>query len=260
MATLAQGWHIQVRVIKALLIRELYTRFGRDNIGFLWMMVEPALFPALVAVMWSFLKGPEEHGISVIAYVITGYVPLTLFRQAVSRCAGLFTANGSLMYHRQIKLLDFILVRFLIEMIGAMMAFIFIALVLMYIGLFPVPANPGILIAGWALYSLFTLSLCLVLAPLSEVSEVLEKFLPVTTYIVIPFSGTFNQVSWLPPEQRGYVAWSPFVNAMEMIRYGVFGNNVEPYYDVWVPLGASLVCMVLGLALCRRVRRILVVE
>lgn len=260
MASLAQGWHIQVRVIKALLIRELYTRFGRDNIGFLWMMVEPALFPALVAVMWSFLKGPEEHGISVIAYVITGYVPLTLFRHAVSRCAGLFSANGSLMYHRQIKLLDFIFVRFLIEMIGTMMAFIFIAVVLMYLELFPLPANPGILIAGWALYSLFTFSLCLVLAPLSEVSEVLEKFLPVTTYVVIPFSGTFNQVSWLGAEQRAYVMWSPFVNAMEMIRYGVFGYNVEPYYNVWVPLGASLVCMVLGLALCRRVRRILVVE
>jgi capsular polysaccharide transport system permease protein len=45
-----------------------------------------------------------------------------------------------------------------------------------------------------------------------------------------------------------------------MIRYGVFGNNVDPYYNVWVPLGASLVCMVVGLALCRRVRRSLVVE
>jgi capsular polysaccharide transport system permease protein len=259
-ASLAQGWHIQQRVIKALLIRELYTRFGRDNIGFLWMMVEPALFPALVALMWSFLKGPEEHGISVIAYVITGYVPLTLFRHAVSRCAGVFSANSSLMYHRQIKLLDFIFVRFLIEAIGAMMAFAFIAIVLMYFGLFPVPPKPGYLLAGWALYCLFTLSVCLILAPLSEVSEVLEKFLPVTTYVMIPFSGTFNQVSWLAPDLREFLMWSPFVSAMEMIRYGVFGHNVDPYYNVWVPLGASLVCMVVGLALCRRVRRSLVVE
>ncbi len=68
MASLVKGWGIQTRVIKALMIRELSTRFGRENIGFLWMMVEPLLFPALVAIIWRLLKGPEEHGISVIAF------------------------------------------------------------------------------------------------------------------------------------------------------------------------------------------------
>ena len=38
---LAAGWRIQRRVIGALMIRELITRFGRENIGFLWVMVEP---------------------------------------------------------------------------------------------------------------------------------------------------------------------------------------------------------------------------
>jgi capsular polysaccharide transport system permease protein len=260
MASLAQGWAIQTRVIKALMIRELSTRFGRENIGFLWMMVEPLLFPTLVAFMWRFMRGPEEHGISIIAYVVSGYVPLTLFRHAVNRSAGVFTANSSLMYHRQIKLLDFILVRFLIEMIGAMMSFLFIAIVLIYFDLFPVPANPGALLAGWALYCLFSFSLCLVLAPLSEVSEVLEKFLPVTTYIVIPFSGTFNQVSWLAPSVQQVMLWSPFVDAMELIRYGIFGEDVDPVYSVSVPIIGSLIFLVVGLMLCRRVRRSLVVE
>jgi capsular polysaccharide transport system permease protein len=260
MPTLAQGWRIQVRVVKALLIRELSTRFGRENIGFLWMMVEPLLFPALVAIMWRFLKGPEEHGISIMAFIVTGYVPLTLFRHAVSRSAGVFTANGSLMYHRQIGLLDFILVRFLIEMIGSMMAFSFIAAILVYFDLFPIPEYPIYLLSGWLLYCWFTFSVCLILAPLSEVSEVVEKFLPVTTYIMIPFSGTFNQVSWLSPHLRDYMLWSPFVDAMEMIRYGVFGDAVDPYFSVRVPITASMICMLVGLILCRRVRRGLVVE
>jgi len=139
MASFAQGWSIQIRVIKALLIRELSTRFGRENIGFLWMIVEPLLFPALVGLMWRILKGPEEHGISVVAYVITGYVPLTFFRHAISRCAGVFTANSSLMYHKQIKLLDFIFVRFFIEVIGSMTSFSIIVLICIYFDIFPVP-------------------------------------------------------------------------------------------------------------------------
>jgi capsular polysaccharide transport system permease protein len=258
--SLAAGWRTQRRVIGALMIRELVTRFGRENIGFLWMMVEPLLFAVLVGIVWRFIKGPEEHGISVVAFVATGYIPLTLFRHVLGRSIRLFSANGSLMYHRQVKILDFMLVRFLIEVIGSMMAFVFIAAVLMAVDEFPVPADVGTLIIGWMIYCLFTFAVCLVLAPLSEISDVLEKLVPVTTYIMIPFSGTFNMVSWLTPEAQNVMYYSPFVHAMEMIRYGVFGVRVNAQWDVSVPIGASLVLLIIGLSLCRRVRRTLVVE
>jgi capsular polysaccharide transport system permease protein len=242
------------------MIRELVTRFGRENIGFLWMMVEPLLFAVLVGIVWRFIKGPEEHGISVVAFVATGYIPLTLFRHVLGRSIRLFSANGSLMYHRQVKILDFMLVRFLIEVIGSMMAFVFIAAVLMAVDEFPVPADVGTLIIGWMIYCLFTFAVCLVLAPLSEISDVLEKLVPVTTYIMIPFSGTFNMVSWLTPEAQNVMYYSPFVHPMEMIRYGVFGVRVNAQWDISVPIGASLVLLIIGLSLCRRVRRTLVVE
>ena len=260
MASIKQGWRIQTRVISALMIRELNTRFGRENIGFLWIMAEPLLFAGLVAVVWRFMKGPEEHGVSVIAFVVSGYLPLTLFRHAVSRSVSAFVANGSLLYHRQIKIVDFILVRFLIEMFGGMLAYVVISGALIYFDLFPVPADFGLLIAGWMIYSFFTLSLCLIIAPLSEMSEVLEKFIPVTTYIMIPFSGTFNMTSWLVPKAQEVMFWSPPVHAMEMMRAGIFGDLVQPHYDVTVPIVFSMTCVLIGLALCRRVRRTLVVE
>jgi capsular polysaccharide transport system permease protein len=257
---LAAGWRIQRRVISALMIRELVTRFGRENIGFLWMMAEPLLFAVLVGIMWRSLHGPEEHGVSVVAFIASGYIPLTLFRQSMIRATRVFSVNASLLYHRQIKILDFIFVRFLIEAIGAMMAFTFIAIVLMAMNEFPTPADIGSLLAGWFLYCLFTFSLCLVLAPLSEMSDVLEKLLPVTTYVMIPFSGTFTMVSWLAPQVQPFMLYSPFVSAMELIRQGIFGESVHAMWDITVPISASAILTVIGLTLCRRVRRELVVE
>jgi capsular polysaccharide transport system permease protein len=260
MGSFAAGWRIQRRVIGALMVRELVTRFGRENIGFLWVMAEPLMFAVLVGVMWRFMKGPEEHGVSVIAFVASGYIPLTLFRQAVMRVVRVFTVNSSLMYHRQIKVVDFVLVRFLIEMIGAMMAYVFVAALLMALNEFPIPADMGALLMGWFLYCLFTFSLCLVLAPLSEMSDVLEKIMPVTTYIMIPFSGTFNMVAWLTPGAQNAMYYSPFVHGMEMMRYGIFGGRVNAQWDVTVPIAASMFFLLIGLAMCRRVRRELVVE
>jgi capsular polysaccharide transport system permease protein len=259
-AKFAEGWRIQRRVISALMARELVTRFGRENIGFLWIMVEPLLFAGLVGIVWRYMKGPEEHGVSVVAFVATGYIPLTLFRHAVSRSTKVFSVNGSLLYHRQIKVLDFIFVRFFIEVIGAMMAFVFIGAVLYVLGEFPMPADLGALIFGWLLYCMFTFALCLVLAPISEMSEMLEKLTPITLYIMIPFSGTFSMLSWMTPNLQHIMLMSPFVSPMELMRHGVFGERVHAIWDLTVPITTTAILLLLGLVMCRRVRRELVVE
>lgn len=257
---LKNSWSIQVRVIHALMIRELITRFGRENIGFLWIMAEPLLFAGLVGLLWHFTHGATEHGVSVVAFVATGYIPITLFRHGVARSIAVFTANQSLLYHRQVKIVDFILSRFIIEILGGMMAYLFMAVVLIGFEEFPIPADMGLLIAGWLLYAYFCFSLCLVIAPLSEVNEVMEKFIPVTTYIMIPFSGLFYMVSWVTPEAREFLLLSPFVNGMEMMRKGIWGDDVTAYYNLWNPIICSTIMTMIGLVLCRRVRRKLNVE
>lgn len=242
------------------MVRELITRFGRENIGFLWIMAEPLLFAVLVGIVWTYLHGPEEHGINMVAFIATGYIPLTFFRTAFARSVNAMRINSSLLYHRQVKIVDIVLVRFLIEMLGAMMAYVFIGLVLMSLGLFPMPHDVGMFIAGWLLYSFFVFSVCILASPLSEASEVIEKLSPVVTYVMIPFSGTFNLAMWLTPEARYYLLFSPPVSGMEMMRYGIFGEVVRPYYSLSNALTFCIVATMLGLAFCRKVRRDLAVE
>lgn len=260
MARFRDGFSVQVRVVQALTSRELMTRFGRQNIGFLWIMVEPLLFAGLVGLVWSYLRGPEAYGLSILAFVVTGYIPLTFLRHSFGRSASIFVANSALLYHRQVKVIDFILVRVLIEAIGAMMAFLFAAIVLIFFDVFPVPSHVGALVTGWALYAFFVLCVCTVLAPLSELSEVVEKLVPISVYISIPFSGVFNLASWMPPNVREALMWSPMVSGMELMRYGVFGDVITPYYNVGRALSVSLVCLLVGLILCRRVRRMMSVQ
>ena len=164
------------------------------------------------------------------------------------------------MYHRQIKILDMLLVRFLIELLGHMMAYLFIALVLGAFGFFPVPYDLGFLMLGWFYYAAFTFAVGVVVAPLSEISEVVEKIMPVTIYIMIPFSGAFYLVSSLYDSAAAAVLYSPPVHGMEMMRYGVFGPSIDPQFDYLYPLTFIVPCMLLGLLLCRYVRRDLVVE
>jgi hypothetical protein len=45
-----KGLKVQARVLNALMIRELMMRYGRGNIGFLWLIVEPM-------ILWG--RGPQ---------------------------------------------------------------------------------------------------------------------------------------------------------------------------------------------------------
>ena len=259
MASFSKGLRVQLKVVKALMIRELVTRFGRDNIGFLWIMAEPLLFAGLVGVVWSYVRGPEYHGISMIAFVATGYIPLTFMRSSFGRSAKIFQTNSALLYHRQVKILDFIFVRVSIEAVGAMMAYIFAGIVLIFLGHFPFPNDVGALVAGWAIYVFFVFAVASMLAPLSEMSETVEKLVPISVYLAIPFSGVFNMASWLPAPMRDALMWSPLVSGMELMRYGLFGDLVTPYYDVTRAVGVTLAFLFFGLILCRRVRRTLTI-
>ena len=71
-------------------------------------------------------------------------------------------------------------------------------------------------------------------------SDVLEKLVPVTTYMMIPFSGAFNMTSWLTPEAQKVMYYSPFVQSMELMRYGIFGSRVNAQWDICVPFAASI--------------------
>jgi hypothetical protein len=43
--------------------------------GFLWVIGEPILFCAGVAIVWTAIRPAREHGLAMTAMVVTGYIP-----------------------------------------------------------------------------------------------------------------------------------------------------------------------------------------
>ena len=48
-----KGWKVQARVITALMLRDAMMRYGRENIGFVWVILEPMLLCTGVMILWS---------------------------------------------------------------------------------------------------------------------------------------------------------------------------------------------------------------
>ena len=109
---------IQRRVLGALIMRETYTRFGRENLGFAWMYGEFLIFAMPVIVMWRVIRGHTEHGLLVVPFVWSGYLPILLFRHIGGRMLYAVRGNIALFYHRNVTPFDAVLSRMAVEIFG----------------------------------------------------------------------------------------------------------------------------------------------
>src|ERR1039457_6484233 len=239
---------IQMRVIGALLMREVLTRYGRHNIGFMWLFVEPMLFTLGVTALWTFAKANHGSNLPIVAFAITGYSSVLLWRNMPARCVGAVEPNLSLMYHRNVKVIDVFAARLLLEAAGATTSFIVLSIMFISIGWMQPPQDIFKILLGWFMLAWFGASLALLMGCLSARTEIVEKLWHPTAYLLFPLSGAGFMVDWLPPTAQKILLCLPMVHGVEILREGYFGNLVRSHYNIPYMASFCLGLTILALA------------
>jgi ABC-type polysaccharide/polyol phosphate export permease len=251
---------IQFRVIGALLMREVLTRYGRHNIGFLWLFVEPMLFTGGITALWTFTKSVHGSNLPIVAFAVTGYSTVLMWRNMPSRCNNAIEPNFSLMYHRNVKVIDLFAARILLEIAGTTTSFVALSLLFHSIGWMDPPEDIIKVIFGWFMLAWFGAGLGLLMGALSARSELVEKIWHPISYLMFPLSGAVFMVDWLPPVAQKLILLLPMVHGVEMLREGYFGSMVHAHYDLTYMAMCCLVLTLLGLAQERIVSRQVIPE
>jgi capsular polysaccharide transport system permease protein len=259
-ASLWESFRIQLRVIGALLMREVLTRFGRHNIGFMWMFVEPMIFTLGVTILWNIMGLSKGGGITITAFVLTGYSTVLLWRNVPGRCIMALQPNFSLMFHRSVKPIDVYISRILLEVTGATISFVILTIVFHSIGLVPLPYDYITVWAAWLLLAWFAAAVGMLIGALSEQSDIVDKLWHPAMYLLIPLSGSFSMASALPPAFRDILLLNPTVHCNEMMRDGFFGPGHEWFYSVGYIVVFNMALTLLALAQVRYVSKTLVLS
>jgi ABC-2 type transport system permease protein/capsular polysaccharide transport system permease protein len=246
-------WAIHRRVIGALVLREMLTRYGRNNIGFLWLFVEPMLFTLVVVAIRSALRPVLVGNIPVVAFAITGWPSMMLWRNMPGRIIGALKSNRTLLHHRQVRILDIYVSRILLEFMATSTSFVIIGLVLYATGWLTAPEDVLPVVAGWLLLGWFGASLALVIGSLSERWELVAHLWRPASYILMPLSGIAFVVDALPQGLQRVALWLPMLNALEFLRDGWFGSTFNAHYDLGYVITFNLCATFFGLSLVRKV-------
>jgi capsular polysaccharide transport system permease protein len=258
--SLADCWRIQRRVIWALLLREILTRYGRHNIGFLWLFVEPMLFTVGVTALWTATKAVHGSSLPIVAFAVTGYSSVLLWRNMPARCIMAMEPNFGLLYHRNVRPIDIYLSRLVLEAAGAGISFVVLMLFFHFVGWLALPEDVLEVIAAWLMLAWMGTGLALFIGSLSEFSEMVEKLWHPTQYLLFPLSGAAFLVDALPVQAQHYVLLLPMVHGVEMLREGYFGSQMVAHYSLAYMAVWNAVLTLLGLAQVRKVSMTLELE
>ena len=218
------------------MMREIITRYGREGLGFLWLIAEPLLFCFGVIIMWSFIKPEYEHGVRLGPFVMTGYMSLLLMRHQIGYCLGALQANVGLLHHRQVSVLAIYISRTTLEFMGTTGAFVVVYVALIIAGQVTAPKDWILLYFGWLLLGWMSMGMAILLSALAMRFEMLERIVQLFTYVLIPVSGAFFMVAWLPDKFQEAYLLIPLPHGIEMLRAGVFGEFVETHHNGWYAL------------------------
>jgi capsular polysaccharide transport system permease protein len=229
-------------------------RYGRDNIGFAWVILEPMILTAGVITIWSATAASTKYGIKAVEFIMTGYTMLTLWRHMTNSMVLLFRRSAPLLYHRSISLFDIVFSKACLEFTGASVALLLVWGTLNAFGVVANVARLDIMILGWLMMAWLAAATGMLVAAMTEFSEATERFVQPFQYLAIPLSGAFAMVDWLPKWGQDAILLNPMVHGFEIFRAGYFGPSVVTHFSYGYMSAWAFVLTFFGFVAVHRVR------
>jgi capsular polysaccharide transport system permease protein len=248
-ASLWRQFAVQRRVIWALVMREAMTMYGREGLGVLWVIAEPAMFIIGVMVIFSYLDHGYKNGVSTAEWFAVSYPTLLFWRNGTGRVVKAIEVNRSLLHHQNIRPIDIIYARIILVFSSGAAAFFTLYPIFTFLGITHLPANWYAFGTGFLLIIWFSFAFVMIMAALAELSETIERTSHIILYLMLPFCGVFFPLYVVPEPYREYLMYFPLIDAVEYFHHGYFGAQMLSYYNIPYTLFAILAMTLFGFTL-----------
>lgn len=246
---------VELQVLHGLVLRETRTRFGAHQLGYLWALLEPILWIGTLYSLFEFGQRSPPSGMTMVGFLATGLVPYQLFRDSTGKVQAAINANKGLLYYPQVRPLDLMLSRALLE--GATALSVFTVLLggeALVLGRLEFDDALTVLL-GLALAASLGGSLGGVLCALGTFSNAVERFSGPILRPLFWISAVFFTANDLPPQVRDIFLYNPVLHVVEIVRDGWFSGYSANYATALYPLTWIFVLTFFALALERVARR-----
>lgn len=242
----------RLRVLSALVIREMNKKFGRSTGGYLWALAEPLGGILLLSVAFSLALRTPPLGSSFMLYYATGVVPFSMFITMSKGISGAVKTNKGLLNYPVVTVLDAVFAKFVLNF----MTILFVAVamfsgVILLQGLY-VNLDPGPIALSFSLAALLGLGVGTVNCVLFGLYPTWSNIWSVLTRPLFILSTIFYTYESAPVSFQKLLWWNPLVHIIGIMRSGFYGAYHPAFISLPYVVGISLGLFVVGAYLLRR--------
>lgn len=246
-ASFLSFWRIHTRVVRALILREIRTRFGRSKLGYLWALLEPIIHIGTLVVIFRFGGRTQLGGQPLELFFMTGIVIWLLFFNTLINTTVAVSANKSLLSYPQVSTYDIMVARILLEAATSLAVYLILSVVFAMMGLKVDIQEPLLIVSAFVMASLMGAGIGMLICAGKFWLHSLDKVIMPAIRILYFASGVFFSVGHLPEKARHYIMFNPFVHIIETGREGFFRHYSTPSVDFRYAAMFTIVVFLLGL-------------
>ncbi|HQV11199.1 MAG TPA: ABC transporter permease [Nitrospira sp.] len=250
---------VTLSVWRALFLREGVARLAAGRAAWLWLLFQPIVHVVFLMVVFSTLRSRVLSGTDFAVFLALGVMGYHMFRNPTTRCMNAVNANRALFAYRQVKPVDAVIVRALLEGFIEAIVFLLVIAGAAFVGMDAIPHDPLRALLGVCLLWVFGFGLGLVF---SVGNELIPEIGRIVTLMLTPLyfmSGVMFSPAALPPAARDWLLLNPIMHGLEYVRSGFFpGYHLTPGVDIEYLATFAFVSVFFGLALHVRFEKRLV--
>lgn len=215
------GFSVMRAAIRALLLRELQTRFGQYRLGYLWIFLEPLLTLGVMFFLFATIRERIVSGIEFEIFLVNGMIPFFMFRTGVTQAMSAVQSNRGLFTYKPVKPVDAVIARNLLEFLLKFIAYVAFSAAFIWFGYHVSFDQIPQLICYWGLLFVFMLGMSLIFMIIASVSNEIQKIISVFFLVIYLLSGILYPISIIPIQYREYLLWNPLIHIFELMRHAV---------------------------------------
>lgn len=245
---------VQLRVLFALVMREMATRYGKSAGGYVWAILEPLIWIALFSAIFGYIARNPPIGEHFPLFYATGYLPFHLYMEVSNTVGMSVQVNKNLMSFPRITLIDAVLSRFILQIITNIVVSFVILSFMLRIFDDQTRIDLGPLFTGFGLAALFGLGVGAFNCVLFAYSPTWQRIFGIVNRPMFLISGVFFTYESLPREARDILWWNPLIHAVGLAREAFYPIYEAGYASVGYAVGIALLLIMLGILLLRALR------
>jgi capsular polysaccharide transport system permease protein len=254
--SLARGIFIQLQVVHGLVLRETRTRFGAQQLGYLWAVLEPLMWVGTFWAAYVIAHRQVPHGLAPVPFLVTGIIAYELVVKNVARVGEAVNGNKTLLFYPQVQPIDLVWARAALETATLVAVFIIIVgLTSLIDSQLPVVDDLLATLFGMFLASALGTSFGLLLCMLGVLSAAVERLRGPLMRPLFWTSGIFYTIDSVPAGARQWLELNPVLHVVELVRDGWFVDYTSPVASPGYVVVFILLFLSVGLLLERVVRR-----